>query len=51
MGKIECKKELCSGCLACVIACMDQNYEETECDAVSPRIYEERVSERTGLTN
>lgn len=51
MSRIECDKTLCSGCLACVIACMDQHYEETESDAVSPRIYEERVSERTGLTN
>lgn len=51
MSRIVCDKNLCSGCLACVIACMDQHYEETQCDAVSPRIYEERVSERTGLTN
>jgi len=51
MSRIECDKTLCSGCLACVVACMDQHYDETETEAVSPRIYEERVSERTGLTN
>ena len=51
MSKVICDKSLCSGCLACVVACMDQHYEETEADAVSPRIYEKRTSERTGLVN
>ena len=51
MSRIECDKQFCSGCLACVVACMDQHYEETKSDAISPRIYEERVSERTGMTN
>lgn len=50
MARIECDKTLCSGCLACVVACMDQHYDETEVEAVSPRIYEERVAE-SGLTN
>lgn len=45
MGKIVCDKRLCSGCLACVVACMDQHYDETEADAVSPRIYEKTNSE------
>ena len=51
MSRVVCEKELCSGCLACVVACMDQHYDETETDALSPRIYEKRVSERTGLMN
>ena len=51
MSRVVCDKKLCSGCLACVVACMDQHYEETEVNAVSPRIYETRVSERTGLQN
>lgn len=50
MARIECDKTLCSGCLACVVACMDQHYDETEVEAVSPRIYEERVA-KSGLTN
>lgn len=51
MSRVVCDKTLCSGCLACVVACMDQHYEETKVNAVSPRIYEVRVSERTGLQN
>ena len=51
MSRVVCDKKLCSGCLACVVACMDQHYDETEVNAVSPRIYETRVSERTGLQN
>ncbi len=51
MNRVVCDKEKCSGCLACVVACLDQHYDESEADAVSPRIYEKRVSERTGLVN
>ena len=51
MSRIVCDEKMCSGCLACVTACLDQHYDETEIDAVSPRIYEERVSERTGLVS
>ena len=51
MGRVVCDKTLCSGCLACVIACMDQHYEETDVNAISPRIYEKRTSERTGLVS
>ena len=51
MSKVVCDEKYCSGCLACVVACMDQHYEETEVDAVSPRIYEKHVSERTGLVS
>lgn len=49
MSRVVCDEKLCSGCLACVIACMDQHYDETEKDAVSPRIYEKRKSEKTDL--
>lgn len=50
MSRVVCDPELCSGCLACITACIDQHYEETQGDAVSPRIYEKRVSPRTGMT-
>ena len=49
MSRVECDKKLCSGCLACVVACMDQHYDETEVDAVSPRIYEESVFDALGV--
>ena len=49
MSKVICDTSLCSGCLACVVACMDQHYDETNGDAVSPRIYEKHVCEETGL--
>ena len=49
MSKVVCDESLCSGCLACVVACMDQHYDETNGDAVSPRIYEKHVCEETGL--
>lgn len=51
MSRVVCDKSLCSGCLACVVACMDQHYDETEVDAVSPRIYEKRTSEKTELVS
>ena len=47
--KVTCDKTLCSGCFACVVACIDQHYDETVTDAVSPRIHERYTSERTGL--
>lgn len=40
MSRVECDKSRCSGCLACVVACLDQHYDETDEHAVSPRIYE-----------
>ena len=43
MARIVCDENKCSGCLACVVACMDQHYEETQEDAVSLRIYEKKV--------
>ena len=49
MKGIHCDLEKCSGCLACVVACIDQHYEEEQSDAVSCRIYEKQVSERTGF--
>lgn len=50
MGRIECDPDKCSGCLACVVACMDQHYDETEGNAVSGRIYEKWISPKTGMT-
>ena len=49
MSKVVCDKDKCCGCLACIVACMDQHYDETVVDAVSPRIHEKYTSERTGL--
>ncbi|MBE6016792.1 MAG: 4Fe-4S dicluster domain-containing protein [Lachnospiraceae bacterium] len=47
--KIICDNEKCSGCLACVVACTDHHYAETENDAVSGRIYK-TVTEPSGYT-
>lgn len=49
MSKIICDWNKCSGCLACVVACIDQHYDETVEDALSCRIYEKKTSERSGL--
>lgn len=43
MSKVICHEEKCSGCLACIVACMDQHYDETQVDALSPRILEKTV--------
>ena len=43
MARIVCDENKCSGCLACVVACMDQHYEETQEEAVSLRLYEKKV--------
>lgn len=51
MSKVVCDKKFCSGCLACVVACLDQHYDETEVNAVSARIYEKCVSEKTGFAS
>lgn len=51
MSRIICDPFLCSGCLACVVACIDEHYHETQENAVSARIYEKRTSERTGLVS
>ena len=48
MNGIKCDQDKCSGCLSCVVACIDQHYSEDQADAVSCRIYEKVVSERTG---
>lgn len=37
--RITCDNDKCSGCLACVVACIDHHYNENETDAVSGRIY------------
>lgn len=46
MSRVVCDQSKCSGCLACVVACIDQHYEETQEDAVSPRLYEKKVFPR-----
>lgn len=50
MSHIECDQHMCSGCLACVIACIDQHYDETEINAVSSIIYEKRKSDHSDWT-
>lgn len=40
MARIVCDEKKCSGCLACVVACLDQHYCESEGDAVSGCIHE-----------
>ena len=49
MARVICDETFCSGCLACVVACLDHHYDETEADAISPRIHEKWTSPRTGL--
>ena len=40
MSRVECDKARCSGCLACIVACLDQHYDEADGYAVPARIYE-----------
>ena len=44
MSRVECDKARCSGCLACIVACLDQHYDEADGYAVPPRIYEMKKS-------
>ncbi|MBQ3091071.1 MAG: 4Fe-4S binding protein [Clostridia bacterium] len=48
MAKIICEEKNCSGCLACVVACIDQHYDETAGEALSCRIHE-KITTETGL--
>ena len=34
MSRVECDKARCSGCLACIVACLDQHYDEADGYAV-----------------
>lgn len=49
MSRIVCDSKKCSGCLACVVACIDQHYDETEEQALSCRLYE-KVTAASGMT-
>ena len=49
MSKIVCDLKKCSGCLACVVACIDQHYDETVEHAVSCRLYD-RFTAESGMT-
>ena len=49
MSRIVCELKKCSGCLACVIACVDQHYDETIDNPISCRIYEKKTME-SGFT-
>ena len=49
MSRVEFDEARFSGCLACVVACLDQHYDATEENAVSPRIYEMRKREHSDL--
>lgn len=48
MSRVVCDESRCSGCLACITACMDEHYSETETDAVSPRLYR-KITCKSGL--
>ena len=48
MARIVCDEKRCSGCLACVIACIDQHHCEGEAGAVSCRIHE-KITTDSGL--
>ncbi len=48
MAKIICNEKKCSGCLACVVACIDQHYDEGAGDAPSCRIHE-KITTESGL--
>lgn len=48
MAKIICNEKNCTGCLACVVACIDQHYDETVGEALSCRIHE-KITTATGL--
>lgn len=41
--KVVCSSEKCTGCLACVVTCLDQHYPADAHSALSPRRYEKRV--------
>ena len=40
MSRVVCDEKRCSGCLACVAACLDQHYEGSDYNAVPLRSYE-----------
>ena len=41
--RIVCDNDKCTGCLACVVACMDHHFPDGEEDAVSGRIYKKKI--------
>lgn len=49
MSHVICDKERCTGCLACVVACLEEHHEVLGDAPLSPRIHEKRTSPRTGM--
>ncbi|WP_288619140.1 4Fe-4S dicluster domain-containing protein [uncultured Eubacterium sp.] len=49
MSRVICDEKRCSGCLACVAACLDQHYEGSDYDAVPLRSYEMKKREHSDL--
>lgn len=41
--RIVCENEKCTGCLACVVTCLDHHYSADVSDAVAPRRYKKAV--------
>lgn len=41
--RIVCENEKCTGCLACVVTCLDHHYPADAVGAVSPRRYKKAV--------
>ena len=48
--KIVCDEKKCTGCLACVVTCLDHHYDGECGDAVSGRKYR-RITEESGYTH
>lgn len=49
MNNIICNKDKCSGCLACVVACIDHHYTCDQEEAISGRIHEKEKSPKSDL--
>ena len=45
--RIVCDNEKCTGCLACVVTCLDHHYPAEAHGAVPPRRYEKAVLDYT----
>ena len=50
MSRIICNPQRCTGCLACVVACLEECHDRMGESGCSPRLHEKRTSPRTGMT-
>lgn len=51
MSRIKIDEKKCSGCLACLVTCLDYNYDHDQEDFISGRIHEKKVSSKSGLVS